>query len=198
MNTRMILRTALGLLTILVLTTGTALAWPEEPFAKIDISGPDINGVASITDPALLTSMTITGFMDFSQSIPAPQDLGAGYELHRYFKHEDGTYWDFDRVRYHPNSSGGRSYVFYEEGIGYGPAHNAGLWFYATPEGDAAMQRILAQVAAPAARATGSAAPARAAAPALALLGALTAVLLIVWAVQRRAVRPRPAESSAD
>jgi len=30
------------------------------------------------------------------------------------------------------------------------------------------------------------------------LLGALTAVLLIVWAVQRRAARPHPAESSAD
>jgi len=194
MNPHKMIRVGLAVLTLLVLATGTVLAWPEQPFAKIDISGPGINGVASITDPDLLASITITGFMDFTQTIPEPQNVGAGYELHRYFKHEDGTYWDFDRVRYYPDPSGGRGYVFYEEGIGYGPAHNAGQWFHATPEGDTAMQRILAPVAAPVP--TASAAPARAAA--LALLGALTAVLLIVWAVQRRAARPRPAESSAD
>ena len=194
MNTHKTIRVGLAVLTLLVLATGTVLAWPEQPFAKIDISGPGINGVASITDPDLLAPMTITGFMDFTQTIPEPQNVGAGYELHRYFKHEDGTYWDFDRVRYYPDPSGGRGYVFYEEGIGYGPAHNAGQWFHATPEGDTAMQRILAPVAAPAP--TASAAPARA--PALTLLAALTGVLLIVWAVQRQAARPRPVESSAD
>ena len=184
-------------LALMLITTGLALAWPEEPFAKIEFSGPGISGVATVTDAELLAPLTITGFMDFSRSIPAPENPGEGYELHRYFQNRDGTYWDFDRVRYYPDASGGRGYVFYEEGLGYGPAHNAGHWFYATPEGEAAMQRLLAQMVTPPPSESPSTVPARATLPAM-FLAALGGVLLMVWLTRQTARQPLPAESSAE
>ena len=136
-------RLLLGTLLLLALTTGIAWAWPEEPFAKIEISGPGITGIATITEAELLKSMTIGGFMNYDRYITEPQGLGEGYELHRYFLNKDGSWWDFDRVMYYSDPAGGPGYVKYLEGIGYGPAHNAGYWFRVTPEGEAAWQAIM-------------------------------------------------------
>jgi hypothetical protein len=135
-------RLMLGSLLLLTLTTGVAWAWPEESFAKIEISGPGINGVASVTDAELLQPMTIGGFMDFDHSLPEPAGLGQGYELHRYFLNKDGSWLDFDRVMVYADPAGGPSYVHYLEGIGYSPAHQAGKWFRVTPEGETAWQAI--------------------------------------------------------
>lgn len=181
-------RIALGTALLLALTAGAAWAWPEEPFARIDISGPGINGVASVTDAELLKPMTIGGFMDFSRSLPEPQGLAEGYELHRYFLNADGSYWDFDRVMYYPDPAGGPGYVNYLEGIGYGPAHNAGKWFRATPEGEAAMQNILRAIMAPASVAAPQLAPMFNAWPLLIAL-ALAALLAVGGIVLQR--RPK-------
>ena len=140
-----------------------------------------------MTDANLLGGMTIEGFSDFSQFVEQPEQLGEGYELHRYFKNADGTYWDFDRVRYYPDPAGGRGYVYYAEGIGYSPAWNAGKWFRATPEGDLTMQRILQSFG------VGAQAPTQPALlPALnqnwlivLLIAALTGVLMVAGGVVR-------------
>jgi hypothetical protein len=182
-------RSALGTVFLLALTTGVAWAWPEQPFARIDISGPGINGVASVTDPDLLKPMTIGGFMDFSRSLPEPQGLGEGYELHRYFLNADGSDWDFDRVMYYADPAGGPGYVKYLEGVGYGPAHNAGLWFRVTPEGEAAMQNILQSITAPVSAAAPQSAPVPNFWP-IALTVALAALLALGGLMLQR--RPKP------
>ena len=75
--------------------------------------------------------------------------MGVSYELHRYFKNEEGTLWDFDRVRYYSDPAGGRGYVEYVQAIGYDadPSYPEGLWFRATPAADAMLTRVLAGVA---------------------------------------------------
>jgi len=143
MNTRPILHSLILALALLVLTTASALAWPDAPFAKIEITGPAINGVATITGD-LLSGMTIQNFMG-GDTIEKPARLGPVTELHRYFTHEDGTLWDFDRVRYYADPDGGRGYVEYVEGIGYSPWNN-GHWFRATAAADATMVSILASL----------------------------------------------------
>ena len=197
MNTRVIMRTGLAVLTLLILTTSAALAWPDQPPDRATLSGPGLTGEVEITGKENLGALQLGVFEDFSHGPIAAPNVGEGYRITRYFYEAS---FNFGVLHYYPDPSGGRGYVFFEDGPDLSGNHTAydGQWFYATPEGDAAMQRILAQVAAPAPSPTGSAAPARAPAPTLALLGALTAVLLIVWAVQRRAARPHPAESSAD
>src|SRR5687767_4500142 len=92
----------LPLLALLVLPASRALAWPEEPFAKIVVSGPGLEGSIEITDPALLESLTITGFAHMEAYVEPPSGLGEGYLVHRYFQEKNGAYWDFDLVRYYP------------------------------------------------------------------------------------------------
>jgi hypothetical protein len=160
-------RITLGAVFLLAITTGVAWAWPDEPFARIDIRGPGIQGVASITDAELLRPMTIDGFMSFDRNLPQPEGLGEGYELHRYFVNQDGSLWDFDRVMYYPDPAGGPGYVNYLEGIGYGPVWNAGNWFRVTPAGEAAWQAIMTSIAASASATKPASIPATAPGPIL-------------------------------
>lgn len=146
LSVRLILSTWLAL----ALTTGVAWAWPEDSFGKIDIRGPGIEGVASVTDAGLLSPMTIEGFMNFSRAVAEPEGLGQGYELHRYFRNKDGSWMDFDRVMYYPDPAGGPGYVQYLEGIAYSPSQHAGRWYRATPAGEAAWQAILTAITVPA------------------------------------------------
>ncbi|MGQ0600169.1 MAG: hypothetical protein ACT4QE_00575 [Anaerolineales bacterium] len=99
--------TLIVVLALFALIARIAYAWPEEPFAKLEITGPGINGTTSITDAELLKSMTIDGFMDFTAFIPVPEGIGEGYNLHRFFQNQDGSYLDFDHVVYFPDPQGG-------------------------------------------------------------------------------------------
>jgi hypothetical protein len=130
---------ALGLLLV---TASAALAWPEGPFTEVNISGPGIDGTATITG-AGLGGMTLDNFTDYSTAIAAPTQLGAAYELHRHFIHESGQPWDFDRVIYYFDPAGGPGYVFYAQAIGYGPSHHQGRWFRATGQSVEIMRGIL-------------------------------------------------------
>lgn len=186
-----LIRTALVTMLMLALPIHVAWAWPDEPFAKIEISGPGINGVATITDAERLGPMTIEGFMDFSRSIPEPQGLGEGYELHRYFLNKDGSWWDFDRVMYYPDPAGGPGYVQYLEGIGYGPAHNSGNWFRVTPGGEAAWQAIMKSVTASPAVATPASIPVTSSLPGLIALTVVSALGGILLQLRPQAVVAR-------
>ena len=146
MRTRPMLYSLILALAFLTFTLAPALAWPDAPFAKIEISGPGISGVATLTGD-LLGGTTIQNFMD-GDYIEKPTRLGQVYELHRYFKNESGGYWDFDRVRYYADPDGGRGYVEYVQAIGYNasPGYPEGRWFRATAEADALMTRLIASL----------------------------------------------------
>src|SRR5262245_52973134 len=96
---------------LLPLISGSDCAWPDQPFATFEITGPGLNGVATITDAELLKPITIGGFMELDHFLDKPEGLGQGYELHRYFLNRDGSWWDFDRVMYYPDPAGGPGYV---------------------------------------------------------------------------------------
>lgn len=189
------IQTVLVAMLMLALPPHMAWAWPEEPFAKIEISGPGLNGVATITEAELLGPMTIEGFMDFSRPLPEPAGLGEGYELHRYFLNKDGSWWDFDRVMYYPDPAGGLGYVSYLEGIGYGPAHNSGNWYRVTPEGEVAWQAVMKSIAASAPTTTPSSAPATNPAP-TAIALAVGALLVLGGILLQR--RPKPITQSVQ
>lgn len=127
--------------------TRPAWAWPEEPFAQIELSGPTLTGITTFTSEAL-DGMTIQNFMS-GDRIQQPTQLGPMYELHRYVLHKGGRLWDFDRVRYYTDPAGGLGYVEYVEAIGYGPSAHEGQWFRATAHADATMARLIASATPP-------------------------------------------------
>ncbi len=106
------------------------------------------------------------------------------------------------------------SYVFFEDGpdLSGDPTAYNGQWFYATSEGEAAMQHLLTQLgvrsqpeAAAAATAiappvvappVAATAPARAPLPAM-LLAALAGSLVIVWLARWNVKQPIPSETPA-
>ena len=181
---------------LLAATTSVARAWPDQPPDKAFISGPGIKGDVEITDKETLTALKLGAIEDFSQgTIAKPNVSGEGYKITRYFY---GATFNFATLHYYPDPSGGRGYVFFEDGPGLSGDHTAynGHWFYATPEGDAAMQRLLNQLGVRPRSEAAVTAPIRAPLPAV-LLAALAGVLTIVWLAIRR-LRPLPAESSGD
>jgi hypothetical protein len=130
---------------LMVFTTAITLAWPEDPPDKVTISGPGLKGEVEVTDQEILAVLSLGAIEDFEHgSIPAP-NVGEGYQITRYFY--DASF-DFGRLRYYPNSTGERGYIFFEDGpdlVGDHSRYN-GKWFYATPQGDEAMRRLLAEL----------------------------------------------------
>jgi hypothetical protein len=133
----------LGLL--LALTTATALAWPEDPPDRVTISGSGLKGEVAVTDKEILAALSLGAIEDFKRGSIAAPNVGKGYQITRYFY--DASF-NFGRLRYYPNSAGERGYVFFEDGpdlVGDQTQYNR-RWFYATPQGDAAMQKLLANL----------------------------------------------------
>ncbi len=139
----MLKRVALLVVTLLTATCALALAWPEEPPDKLLLSGPGLAGEVEIVGPEKLIGLSPEAFMDFTTSPDPAAKAAPGYEMVRYYKSRDGQYEAFDRLRYHPNPQGDRGAVYYIKALGYGPGHNEGRWFAASPIGDAAMECLL-------------------------------------------------------
>src|SRR5258708_23793315 len=115
---------------------------------KIIIQGLDLKETP-ITDRTLLTALELGQLEDFSQgAISAPLRDG-GYELIRYYKHDDGTLWPFDHLHYFPARHGERSVIYYD-GLGVngggGWSEFDGKWFYPTPQGAATLQTLLSRL----------------------------------------------------
>lgn len=139
-------RTLLGAFLIMLLTASVALAWPEGPPDKVSISGPGIKGTVEIAGKDNLEGLGPEQFMDLSKSVTAVPQSSSPYEVVRYIK-GFGASGAFDRLHYYPGQGGSPGRVYYVEAIGYGPSHIEGKWFYATPQGDAAMKKLLAKYA---------------------------------------------------
>src|SRR5262245_25745702 len=105
---------ALFLLGVLsALATATALAWPEDPPDKVTISGPGLKGEVEVTDKEILSALSLGTIEDFEQGAIVAPKVGQGYQITRYFY--DASF-NFGRLHYYPNSTGKRSYIFFEDG----------------------------------------------------------------------------------
>jgi hypothetical protein len=124
------------------LTTAIALAWPEDAPDKATISGPGLKGEVEVTDKDILAVLSLGAIEDFEHGPITTPEVGEGYQISRYFY--DASF-NFGRLRYYPNPAGERGYVFFEDGPDFVGDHTAynHKWFYATPQGDAAMHSLL-------------------------------------------------------
>jgi len=158
MFTRAVLRllAATGATIALLLTTGGALAKPACPVCgppeKVTVSGQGLTGVIAVTDPATLRALGTIVFFAWDEprsAVAAPQ-VGAGYDLTRYYNAEAGG---FDHLRYYPSPAGGPGAIFYVGPTGSGDSRQiaqvvgldarVGKWYTATPQEDAAVQQLL-------------------------------------------------------
>lgn len=166
----LLIRTMVGAGVLLALTTGVALAKPGHEEGRLTITGPGVNGVLEITDPNAMATFDPLGFMsEWNPYIETPQVAeGDGYTLTYSVKQEDGSYRDYDSVRYLPNPAAGPGYVYY---AGY-PAQG-GAWFQLSPASEAALQQLLTEngvsIVVPALASQPETAPVQAPAPALAI-----------------------------
>ncbi len=121
---------------------GIGGAWPNQPPDRATISGQGLKGEVPITDSETLRALKLGSLEDFDAGAIAAPMVGEGYKITRWFY--QGTF-NFGQLRYYPGAEGQRGYVYFEDGpdIEGGPTPYDREWFYATPAGDASMQRLL-------------------------------------------------------
>jgi sugar lactone lactonase YvrE len=113
------------------------------PADRITITGPGLAGELVIEDRATLDALSMGGLENFRLTLhEIPANPGPGYELTRYYKDGD-RFWPFDRVRYYPDLSGTKGYVFFI-GIVNGSSDYDGKWFAASPPADRILRQTLA------------------------------------------------------
>jgi hypothetical protein len=132
------------LILFLLLLWPAGLALAKGPAAKVTITGPNLSEEIEVTDSTALEALSLAQFEEFSRPIEAPEGLGAGYELTRYFK--DGSrLWAFDHLHYYPDPAGGPGYVFYDGLLEGGWSEYDGKWFQVSARGETALQGLLAE-----------------------------------------------------
>jgi hypothetical protein len=130
------------LLAVLLLAAAPALA--KGPADKVIIAGPDVDGIVEITDPALLRALGMGTLENLTaESSAAPENLGPGYGLTRFFRTEEGRFQPFDHVVYYPDLADGRGYIYYD-GLSVGWSELDGGWYRVSEIGEWTLQRILA------------------------------------------------------
>ncbi len=129
-----------------VLAVSPALASPQGPPDRVTISGPGLKGEVDVRGQERLQGLGFDEFPDANQRITEPPKVSSGYDLLRYFGREEISR-PLDHLRYYPDPSGGRGFVLYV-GADYNPAPKVGHWFYATPQGEATLQRLLKELGA--------------------------------------------------
>ena len=131
-----------GLLSLLTVMPAAA----KGQALMIRIAGPGLDGNRSYRDEELLSHLSTALLEDFSQPIDAPQTVGAGYVITRYF--DDANYVPWDQVIYYPDPAGGPGHVFYV-GIFNGWSENDGHWFAVRPESEVVLRDLLLSEDAP-------------------------------------------------
>lgn len=147
---------------LMLMTATLTRAWPEEAPVKATIRGQGIEGEVQITDAEALNALKLGATEDFAHGpIPMPKYANA-YVIRRWFY---GGGFEFGQITYYPmprDSRGNqlRGYVFFEDGPQIeGHTSYDKKWFYATPEGDAALKKLLTRLGVALPDANGSAAP---------------------------------------
>ncbi len=135
---------------------------------RITITGPGMTTTIEVTDLITLQKLSLMNFEDFEQPIEPPEDIGPGYTIIRYFR--DGEYVEqaehpnalldpaeeilfqreqgfrpIDKVRYHPDPTGGSGYIFYIQLNLNIIVPYEGNWYRATEVGDATIRGVLAE-----------------------------------------------------
>lgn len=179
-------RTLFAGLVLAALLIPVQVTLAKGPPSKITISGPGIEGEIEITDPEMLEPFSFYQFNDLERRTDAPADPGTGYTITRYILDNDGAELiAWDTLTYYPRE--GELGLIYFDGLNpeFGATGGQGMWYLATPEGDAAMRDILAGAS------PGSAAPSAASSRVL-TLGPLAALAgLIAAAAGLRFARTR-------
>lgn len=114
------------------------------PAQKISVLGPGLSEELEILDPEILPDLSMASFENFLQAVPAPENIGPGYAMTRYYQIENGPFWPFDHLVYHPDPSGGLGVIHYL-GIENGWSEYDGKWFAAQPQGEKVFASVLAE-----------------------------------------------------
>lgn len=133
---------AIGLSVALMLVSATlTLAWPGGAPAKVIIGGPGIRGNVEVTESVLLDGLGTEQLVDYNQRVsPAPQ-LGTGFKLPRYMDGQGSVF--IDQLIYYPHPGSGRGVVLYQGSESSGGEAFRGYYYYATPQGNAAMRKLI-------------------------------------------------------
>jgi hypothetical protein len=157
-----------GLWALTWLTVGVASAKGKTTAERITITGPGMNTTIVVTDIVTLQKLSLMSFEDFEQPIEPPEDIGPGYTIIRYFR--DGEYVEevehpnalfdpaeeimfqreqgfrpMDKIRYHPDPTGGSGYIFYIQLNLNIIVSYEGNWYRATEMGDETIRGVLAE-----------------------------------------------------
>ena len=158
----------IGLWVLTWLMVGVTWAKGKTTAERITITGPGMTTTIVVTDIVTLQKLSLMSFEDFEQPIEPPEDIGPGYTIIRYFR--DGEYVEqaehpnalldpaeeilfqreqgfrpMDKVRYHPDPTGGSGYIFYIQLNLNIIVPYEGNWYRATEMGDAMIRGVLAE-----------------------------------------------------
>ncbi|HLF87985.1 MAG TPA: hypothetical protein VI451_03510 [Anaerolineales bacterium] len=160
---------------------------------KVAITIPRMDNQLVITDPTVLEAFTffnhperiLSRSPDFKPSV----ELGEGYRIDRYLV--ENSVWD--TLTYYPDPKGGNGYIYYNGSKYPAMTPDHGLWFRASPEGDAAMRQMIAAYLEP------SATPASSPSLGPVFIGTLAVLMMFVLIVSiaAQARRTRKAAPSA-
>ena len=180
-----ILRSLVIVLSLALLLPGVILA--KGPPSKVSITGPGLADEVEITDPDQLMAFSFFQFENIGRKIDPPATTGEGYVVTRYV--QDGAKLiPWDRVIYYPGANGELGIVFLEGLIGESASEFDGYWYWASQDGDMAMQKILTEhiAATPGDRPLAAASPITPMAIALSLLAVLAMVGILFTARRAR------------
>lgn len=146
MKHKILYPTLAGIL-LLVVTTALAQAWPDQPPLRVLISGPGIEGQVEVKDAAALAIFRLGALEDVDAASPVKPQVGAGYKIVRFF---GGDEFDFARLTYYSDPSGGRGFVYFEDGPmmqGNHTPYNQ-TWLHTKTDGEQKLRALLKQLGA--------------------------------------------------
>jgi hypothetical protein len=139
-----------GAILLFAATTALVLAWPNQPPDKVLIGGPGIEGQVEVTDESareIFRLGVLEDLDDYNADRTVSVQAGTGYKIVRFFY---GGQFNFAQLTYYRNPSGGRGYLFWEDGpdlTGDGTAYNK-TWLYTKPDAEQKLRALLKQLGA--------------------------------------------------
>ena len=123
--------------------TGLAKGGFKGAFVKVVMIGPGMDDELVITDPTILEVFAFFNHPDRMMSRSADfkpgVELGEGYRIDRYLV--ENSVWD--TLTYFPDPAGGEGYLYYNGSKYPAMTPDHGLWFRATPEGEAVIRQVI-------------------------------------------------------
>jgi hypothetical protein len=122
-------------ITMLMIVPALAKGPPD----KVTITGSGLQDQVEVTERALLNDFDLVSLIDWEHPAPAASvPLDEGYQILFSYKGSLGQLMPAFQLHYFPAPAG-------KLGTIYNSSAETGPWFYAKPQGDAAMKQLLAQ-----------------------------------------------------